>query len=91
MGALARPNPEGAVSVGYGSRGEFWSGCSRALIMRSFLFGMVADEEDVFMLNRFPCRMVEVVGWVAGVDEKEKSQTLYREPIIFRTCTRLMR
>ena len=33
---------------------------------------------DVFMLNRFPCRMVELVGWVAGVDEKEKTQTIYR-------------
>jgi hypothetical protein len=33
---------------------------------------------DVFMLNRFPCRMVELVGWVAGVDEKEKIQTIYR-------------
>lgn len=32
---------------------------------------------DVFMLNRFPCRMVELVGWVAGVDEKEKTQTFY--------------
>ena len=32
---------------------------------------------DVFMLNRFPCRMVELVGWVAGVDEKEKTQTIY--------------
>jgi hypothetical protein len=34
---------------------------------------------DVFMLNRFPCRMVEIVGWVAGVDEKEKTQTIYCE------------
>lgn len=33
---------------------------------------------DVFMLNRFPCRMVELVGWVSGVDEKEKTQTVYR-------------
>jgi hypothetical protein len=32
---------------------------------------------DVFLLNRFPCRMVELVGWVAGVDEKEKTQTIY--------------
>jgi hypothetical protein len=36
---------------------------------------------DVFMLNRFPCRMVELVGWVAGVDEKEKTQTIYRMSI----------
>lgn len=35
--------------------------------------------EDVFLLERFPCKMVEVVGWVAGIDEKEKTQTVYRE------------
>jgi hypothetical protein len=79
------------VSVGYGSRGEFWSGYYRALVMRTLLFGLVADSQDVFMLNRFPCRMVEVVGWVAGVDEKEKSQTLYREFSTFRTYPRLMK
>lgn len=32
---------------------------------------------DVFLLDRFPCKMVELVGWVAGVDDKEKAQTIY--------------
>jgi hypothetical protein len=27
--------------------------------------------------------MVEIVGWVAGVDEKEKTQTIYRESWLF--------
>jgi hypothetical protein len=25
--------------------------------------------------------MVELVGWVAGVDDKEKAQTVYRESV----------
>jgi hypothetical protein len=42
---------------------------------------ILANVADVFMLNRFPCRMVELVGWVAGVDDKEKAQTVYRESV----------
>lgn len=42
---------------------------------------------DVFLLDRFPCKMVELVGWVAGVDEKEKSQTFYRKPSALQTTS----
>lgn len=28
---------------------------------------------DVYMLDKWPCRMVELVAWVAGVDHKEKT------------------
>lgn len=35
---------------------------------------------DVFLLNHFPCKFVELVGWVAGVDHKETSMTITRAP-----------
>jgi len=31
---------------------------------------------DLFMLNRWVCRNVELVGWVAGVDHKETSMII---------------
>jgi len=70
MRTLAKRVDEG-VAIGYATRG------------RSPLYELNlrvwTDKADVFMLNRFPCRMVELVGWVAGIDEKEKSQTVYCE------------
>ncbi|ORY23699.1 hypothetical protein BCR39DRAFT_345336 [Naematelia encephala] len=38
--------------------------------------GTSHSSRDVFLLNRFPCRMVELVGWVAGVDNKEASMVV---------------
>ena len=57
----------------------FSSLLSRSIWLRELESGFEMELTiDVFMLNRFPCRMVELVGWVAGVDEKEKTQTIYR-------------
>ena len=39
-------------------------------------------ETGVFLLGKFPCKMVELVGWVAGVDHKESS--------MFITCPFLL-
>jgi hypothetical protein len=85
MRALVKGNNEGVgVNVGYSSRGEYF------FLFSSLLMNLDEEQDsllevelmiDVFMLNRFPCRMVELVGWVAGVDEKEKTQTIYRMSI----------
>ncbi|BEI84554.1 hypothetical protein CcaverHIS002_0411580 [Cutaneotrichosporon cavernicola] len=31
---------------------------------------------DVFLLDHFPCKFVQLVGWVAGVDHKDTSMTI---------------
>lgn len=38
----------------------------------------VANElmADVFLLNHFPCKFVELVGWVAGVDHRDTTVTI---------------
>lgn len=28
---------------------------------------------DVYLLNQWPCRMVELVAWVAGAENKDKT------------------
>ncbi|WWD10525.1 hypothetical protein V865_008661 [Kwoniella europaea PYCC6329] len=38
--------------------------------------GMIYASRDVFLLDHFPCRMVEIVAWVAGVDHKDTSMTI---------------
>ncbi|KAK6902567.1 hypothetical protein I204_07492 [Kwoniella mangroviensis CBS 8886] len=38
--------------------------------------GMIYASRDVFLLDHFPCRMVELVAWVAGVDHKDTSMTI---------------
>ncbi|WWC85165.1 uncharacterized protein L201_000022 [Kwoniella dendrophila CBS 6074] len=38
--------------------------------------GMIYTSRDIFLLNQFPCKMVEVVAWVAGVDHKETTMTI---------------
>ena len=38
----------------------------------------VAHAPDVYLLDQWPCRNVELVAWVVGVDHKEKSTTLTR-------------
>ncbi|WWC61486.1 uncharacterized protein I303_104070 [Kwoniella dejecticola CBS 10117] len=38
--------------------------------------GMMYASRDVFLLNQYPCRMVEIVAWVAGVDHKDTSMTV---------------
>ena len=35
-------------------------------------------EPDIFLLANFPCKMVDLVGWVAGVDQKESSMVITR-------------
>lgn len=41
---------------------------------------------DVFLLNHFPCKLVELVGWVAGVDHKDASMTITRGWCGFVPC-----
>lgn len=41
------------------------------------LNGWLIPRSDVFLLNRWPCKVVELVGWVAGVDDRESSLTVY--------------
>ncbi|WOO83405.1 uncharacterized protein LOC62_05G006931 [Vanrija pseudolonga] len=38
--------------------------------------GVSRTSRDVFLLNHFPCKLVELVGWVAGVDHKDASMTI---------------
>ncbi|KAL1406119.1 hypothetical protein Q8F55_007802 [Vanrija albida] len=38
--------------------------------------GVSRTSRDVFLLNHFPCKVVELVGWVAGVDHKDASMTV---------------
>ncbi|WRT66820.1 uncharacterized protein IL334_003783 [Kwoniella shivajii] len=38
--------------------------------------GMIYSSRDIFLLNQFPCKMVEIVAWVAGVDHKESAMTV---------------
>jgi len=32
--------------------------------------------EDVYLLDHWPCRMVELVAWVAGAEDKEKTMLI---------------
>ncbi|WWC69782.1 uncharacterized protein I206_103725 [Kwoniella pini CBS 10737] len=38
--------------------------------------GMQYASRDVFLLNQFPCKMIEIVAWVCGVDHKDTSMTV---------------
>ncbi|KAL7422094.1 hypothetical protein Q5752_002737 [Cryptotrichosporon argae] len=44
-----------------------------ALCVLQEIGGGKPGKRDVYALNRFPCNIVEVVAWVAGVDHKERS------------------
>jgi hypothetical protein len=35
-----------------------------------------AHTSDVYVLDQWPCRNVELVAWVVGVDHKEKTMAL---------------
>jgi hypothetical protein len=43
---------------------------------RGELDGLRQLTTDVFLLDHFPCKCVELVGWVAGVDHKDASMTI---------------
>ena len=64
------PGEEAGTS--YGTRGE-----SNSAIDKEEVYLDVGLTADLFLLDHFPCRSVELVGWVAGVDHKESSMTLY--------------
>ena len=34
---------------------------------------------EVFLFDKWPCRMMEIVAWVAGVDHKDSSMLVTRE------------
>lgn len=38
-----------------------------------------ARPDALVAIDHYPARLLEVVGWVAGVDRKESSMTVYRE------------
>ncbi|WWD01786.1 hypothetical protein V866_008732 [Kwoniella sp. B9012] len=46
------------------------------VVVHQGMEGMSYASRDVFLLDRFPCRMVEIVAWVAGVDRKDTSMTI---------------
>ena len=60
------------AGTSYGTRGESDSATDKEEVSSDV--GLTAD---LFLLDHFPCRSVELVGWVAGVDHKESSMTLY--------------
>lgn len=35
----------------------------------------------MFLLNNYPCRMVELVGWAAAVEHKEATMTITGKPV----------
>ncbi|WVN87647.1 uncharacterized protein L203_102830 [Cryptococcus depauperatus CBS 7841] len=39
--------------------------------------GSSSSSDNIFLLNNLPIRTVEIVGWVAGVDLKEQSMTVW--------------
>ncbi|WVW83510.1 hypothetical protein I302_105531 [Kwoniella bestiolae CBS 10118] len=47
----------------------------QAVVQRG-MEGMIYASRDIFLLDRFPCRMVDIVAWVAGVDHKETTMTV---------------
>ncbi|WVQ70462.1 uncharacterized protein L199_008689 [Kwoniella botswanensis] len=46
------------------------------VVVQQGMEGMIYASRDVFLLDRFPCRMVQMVAWVAGVDHKDTSMTI---------------
>jgi len=56
------------TASGVGTCDDIWELASSVLII-----------SDVFLLDHFPCRVVEIVAWVAGVVHKESTVTVTRE------------